>query len=113
MENSQHETIFSTPHGNLFHLTETNLYQLDFGNMVITLKKKNIRSLYDFLISTNPKLLEALKVLPSNKILIQPCGFWGCYAFTENQFLELRELVIGSYNLIQLEEEIYEALTQK
>ncbi len=113
MKNCQSEIVFSTPHGNLFHLIKINLYQLDFGNMVITLKKENIVTLYNFLRGTNPAQFDDLKSPPSNKILIQPCGFWGCYAFTEGQFLELRELVIGGYNLIQLEEEIHAALTHK
>lgn len=113
MNNCDYETILSTPNGNVYKLINSNLYQLDFGNMVISLKQSNIASLYVFLISTNPKQLEQLKVLPSNKILIQPSGFWGCYAFTESQFIELRELVISVYNLIQLEKEIQLALTHK
>lgn len=113
MNTYEYETIFSTPKGNVYKLTDSNLYQLDFGNMVITLKRSNITSLYAFLIATNPTQLEHLKVLPSNKILIQPAGFCGCYAFTAPQFLELRELIIATYNLIQLEEEIQLALTYK
>tara|TARA_B100000809_G_scaffold103427_1_gene102120 strand:- start:1755 stop:2120 length:366 start_codon:yes stop_codon:yes gene_type:complete len=83
-----------------------NLFMMDFGNMFLSLSKVNFITFKDFITTIKLTEIHKLIVQPSNKIIIQPMKSMGFYAFTESQFIELQELILKSFDLIEIEDEI-------
>ena len=83
-----------------------NLFVMDFGNMFLSLSKVNFRTFKNFITNIQHDEIHKLVVKPSNKIIVQPMKSVGCYAFTEAEFIELQDLVLQSFDLIEIQDEI-------
>ena len=110
---AHYEILTKTNRGKLYEITQekedgstVTKYQVDFGNMLMTLHYKNIVLLNNFILSIYETGVDNAKVQPNNKILIQPKGFIGYYALTEDELLELRELITVGLDYIKIGLEI-------
>ena len=110
---AQYELIAETCNGKVYEVKQTMndgsikvKYQIDFGNILMTLYEQSMVFLKKFVISVFEQGIEQAKVYPSNKVLIHPKGFVGYYALTEDELLEMRDLLTTSLDCIEIDREI-------
>ncbi len=86
---------------------------IEFGNMFLNMNCCNLNRFVDFILNVEEEQLEQMIVPSINKIVFQPMNSVGCYAFTLEEFLELRVLLEESKAIIELEVEVYNILNTK
>ncbi len=109
-----YELIFKTRNGRFFRNgINKNIYMIEFGNMFLNMNCCNLNRFVDFILNVEEEQLEQMIVPSINKIVFQPMNSVGCYAFTLEEFLELRVLLEESKAIIELEVEVYNILNTK
>ncbi len=106
-----HQELIRTERGVVHTVPKRNAFQIDFGNVYMVLDDRGLRRFTKFIEQTDEDQLEKLKVGPSNKIFISPCKASLCFAFEEEEFMHLRELLTGAVSLLGMEKEIEEILS--
>ena len=109
-----YELVFQTDNGRVFRSgLDSNVFMIEYGNMFINMNCCNFNRFTDFLSNTQEEDIKKM-ILPSiNKIVIQPMKSLGCYAFTLEQFLELRVLVEESRQIAKIQNEVHHILNSK
>ena len=102
-----YELVFQTKHGRVFRNgINKRVYMVEFGNMFINLTCCNLNRLAEFVNKADDNDIDKMIIPSINKIVLQPMKSLGCYAFTLEEFLELRVLLEESKALLELENEV-------
>ena len=105
--NELYRLLYQTKEGKIYRNgINENLLMIEFGNMFLTFSKANFVKFKKFITAVEGEDIKKLIIQPTNKIVIQPMKSVGCYAFTEPQFIELQELILKAFDLMEIEDEI-------
>lgn len=110
MNNTNYKPIYNTRKGGIYREVTRGLYQVEHGNIMLLFSYENLLSFSHFIGSADKEKIQKLKSGPSNKIVIYPGEFVGCYAFTEEEFWDLKELLEGGVSILKMEKQLVEIL---
>lgn len=99
------EQIGESYNGSILRMNN-NYYRIEFGNMLISFKRKQFDLFKHFILDTTKKKAEELLLPPYNKIIIQPSNNTVSYTFTLNEFIELKQLFNNAEDYLKIEEEL-------
>ncbi|WP_020526481.1 DUF6686 family protein [Flexithrix dorotheae] len=107
----RYSEIFRTAKGVVHKVVGKNMYQVEFGNLHIVFGFNSLQKFKDFIEETDINKLDDMVVSPSKKIIIFPPRVNSGYAFEKKEFLEFRELLLGTVSLLAIEKEITNILS--
>ena len=92
--------------GSVFQVKGRDQYQICYGNVLLLLNFAQLSDLYLFLLNTDLLKLDDLKEEPANKIIISLSRLVGGFAFTDDEFLDFRELILNAHSILNLSKEV-------
>lgn len=99
------EEVFATQNGCTYTDERTDNIVLEFGNMVMSLQNPyGLLMLNEFLTATDLMDINLYQPHMRKKLILQMAGTETCYCFTVNEFLELKKLLDGTFEMLELNE---------
>ena len=83
-------------------------YHVEYGNMLIQLPSKRFKAFMEFVHLLKKEEMPKYLMPITKKLVIQPTGRHGSYAFSIEEFAELKELIEGTKAILAIEKELKE-----
>jgi len=99
------EEVFATQNGRTYTDERTESVVLEFGNMVLSLHNPcGLAMLNEFLLATDLTDVNLYQPHMRKKLVLQMAGSDACYCFTVSEFLELKQVMQGTLEMLELNE---------
>ena len=106
----QLKEIFKTPNGCVYQSDNKGCFELDFAGYMTTYKFPCFFALKRLVDRIDLDAMAFDTSTASDLEIISPCGSDRCYCLTFCQVLEFKELLAGTYVMLQLNSIIHERL---
>lgn len=101
------EELFATQNGCTYTDERTENVVVEFGNMVLSLQNPyGLTMLNEFLSATDLLDVNLYQPHMRKKLVLQMADSDACYCFSINEFLELKQLMEGTFEMLELNETI-------